>query len=400
LPPGHIRIVTLLRGTGSEANDCKVRAVALDQNPSFIALSYVWGSKLSSKDILLNKRSFKVTVNLFGVLDQLRKVDHDSDLWIDAIAINQSDVSQRNHQVQHITRVFMNASEVYVCIGNKKLQSWFLLDSFNKTYERPQLLVPQALDIMTESLVKTTFRELNTLALEEYWYRIWVVQEVAVCINPILMYGPYQISYQQFSELYQTLAHFPVRRLDITKWKRPLDVGDIEAIQRIMQLGGPFMVPKPRLGPDIQIPIFDVQEWLRQSSRKFCSDPRDYVYGFYSRFSYQVQMLIPVDYAMGLHKVYEYAAEAFIHHTNSPKVACCSRAYPRPSWIPNFQEMSWDNYFSLIHTSNRFPNIAGSQSPLARINRTRQGSILVARGVQIGLVTRHMPVDRSVHFHR
>jgi hypothetical protein len=77
----------------------RVSQVALDTNPNYVALSYVWGDPTVVKSIFLDDKEFKVTVNLFEVLQRLSSTlfNHNdkgapmrmtSPVWIDAISIN------------------------------------------------------------------------------------------------------------------------------------------------------------------------------------------------------------------------------------------------------------------------------------------------------------------------
>ena len=45
--------------------------VSLDDNPSYTALSYVWGSRKSMKPIIVNGQDFLITENLYSVLHHL-----------------------------------------------------------------------------------------------------------------------------------------------------------------------------------------------------------------------------------------------------------------------------------------------------------------------------------------
>ncbi|KAE8444914.1 hypothetical protein EG329_014162, partial [Mollisiaceae sp. DMI_Dod_QoI] len=66
---------------------------------SYDALSYRWGSSLPKRDIVLDGRQVLVRFNLRDALKKLEYAQTERLLWVDAICINQDDISERNHQV-------------------------------------------------------------------------------------------------------------------------------------------------------------------------------------------------------------------------------------------------------------------------------------------------------------
>lgn len=59
----------------------------------------------------------QVTVNLESALRQLRKVDEHVNIWVDALSINQSNVSERTEQVNLMHDIFSSTEEVIVYLG-------------------------------------------------------------------------------------------------------------------------------------------------------------------------------------------------------------------------------------------------------------------------------------------
>jgi hypothetical protein len=73
---------------------------------SYEALSYAWGNTTSPYVISLNGVDFNVGENLFHAFSHLREYDVERVLWVDAICINQSEISERNHQVQQMAYIY------------------------------------------------------------------------------------------------------------------------------------------------------------------------------------------------------------------------------------------------------------------------------------------------------
>ncbi|KAE9368089.1 HET-domain-containing protein, partial [Stipitochalara longipes BDJ] len=118
----EIRLVILESGSRDAPLRCRLIHVSLDDNPEYDALSYVWGD-ISVQDpaILLDGKPFQVGVNLSAALLNIRHEDLDdpkeSRIWIDAICINQTNVTERNQQVQQMDRIYSRAMKVLIWLG-------------------------------------------------------------------------------------------------------------------------------------------------------------------------------------------------------------------------------------------------------------------------------------------
>ncbi|KAK6822884.1 hypothetical protein PG987_014429 [Apiospora arundinis] len=101
-----------------------LRLVDLDDNPSFTALSYVWGEFSSPiRDTIdCNGGKIEVTKNCLSALRHLRKVFGAITIWIDAICINQVETSEKAYQIPLMGQVYSSAQTVYAWLGegNKK----------------------------------------------------------------------------------------------------------------------------------------------------------------------------------------------------------------------------------------------------------------------------------------
>lgn len=92
----QIRLIVLARGALESPIHCTYRVVSLDdQDLSYETLSYVWKDAAGTEPIWVGGEAASVTRSLFGALEQLRQVDCDRTLWIDAICINQGDSAEK-----------------------------------------------------------------------------------------------------------------------------------------------------------------------------------------------------------------------------------------------------------------------------------------------------------------
>lgn len=70
------------------------------------------------EDIMLGNVKHQVTRNLYGALKCLRAAGATHNLWIDALSINQRDEVEKMTQVAMMGRIFEEATEVLVWLGN------------------------------------------------------------------------------------------------------------------------------------------------------------------------------------------------------------------------------------------------------------------------------------------
>lgn len=83
--------------------------------PQYIALSYVWGDATNKVPIMINGKIVQVTRNL---KDALRNFSTTPALvWADALCINQQDISERNQQVNMMSKIYRKAANVTVWLG-------------------------------------------------------------------------------------------------------------------------------------------------------------------------------------------------------------------------------------------------------------------------------------------
>ncbi|KAF2108132.1 heterokaryon incompatibility protein-domain-containing protein, partial [Lophiotrema nucula] len=81
------------------------------------ALSYAWGTSLVPHKIIVDGAPFYVTSNLYSALYELRQMERDRIIWIDAVCINQSDNIEKSTQVQMMRSIYSKASKTIVWLG-------------------------------------------------------------------------------------------------------------------------------------------------------------------------------------------------------------------------------------------------------------------------------------------
>jgi hypothetical protein len=184
--PREIRLVVLLPGSWSDAVACRIITVQLRSSPHYTAASCTWatedGDATKLQTIVVytgvdfqKQSTIRVTTNCLNTLRQLRLAEQTRNVWIDAISIDQSRTSERNHQVGMMDKIYRDAATVDICIHAQ-----------DRDYQGALGLLAPTNSKITElgRLPKDEFQQhahllqLKSLFGLRYFSRVWVIQEV------------------------------------------------------------------------------------------------------------------------------------------------------------------------------------------------------------------------------
>ncbi|KAF2733188.1 HET-domain-containing protein, partial [Polyplosphaeria fusca] len=111
------RLLQLLPGEYDEPITCNLFPIDSVELYEYEALSYVWGQVNNSSIIHVNDWEMLITENLEVALRSLRLEHEPRLLWIDAICINQSSVTEKTSQVAKMGDIYKAAKRVLVFLG-------------------------------------------------------------------------------------------------------------------------------------------------------------------------------------------------------------------------------------------------------------------------------------------
>jgi hypothetical protein len=212
--PGCIRVVNI---DLFERHDlpliCSLQEIDLINGTgyrAFSALSYRWGDGTKPQKITLDDKPVDVGQNLFDFLLHARESGWTRHIWIDALSINQDDLSEKNEQVAKMGEIYSLASSVLVWLGELDGDENFALKEVRDAMERvghawnglPESScrgcdedldlrhrqwkirqLPEAYEERgryqhyTSCLSKRAQRGLVKLLQNPYWRRKWIIQE-------------------------------------------------------------------------------------------------------------------------------------------------------------------------------------------------------------------------------
>ncbi|TGO20353.1 hypothetical protein BPAE_0304g00080 [Botrytis paeoniae] len=118
-PRTEIRILNLLQPINSnpDALHCTLSVAKLEDKPSYEALSYVWGPPVFPERLYLPSGYLSITMSLAPALRQFRYLDHQRQLWVDAVCVNQQDDIEKGYQVRLMPQLYRNTQCALAWLG-------------------------------------------------------------------------------------------------------------------------------------------------------------------------------------------------------------------------------------------------------------------------------------------
>lgn len=211
----EIRLLTLHEGKFQANIRISIHSVPLnpDNPPTYEALSYVWGSPETSIDIQVGLRSLAITKNLAEALPYLRYEDKPRVLWIDAICVNQQDLTERSRQVKRMADLYRLADRVVVWLGPEEkesghglrvmeeLSSQINVDWLRSTMEPRSDHAAQHWSGINQGLPydERSLRAIYSLISYPWFERLWIWQEIHLAnSSAVLMCGCHTILWTSF----------------------------------------------------------------------------------------------------------------------------------------------------------------------------------------------------------
>jgi hypothetical protein len=326
---------------------------SLAQVSVYEALSYIWGAEDNPLQVLIEISTstedmgevlieisgssnppkyakLSVRQNLEGSLRHLRYTDTPRTLWIDAICINQDDISERGEQVSRMKDIFKSAERVMVWIGPATDDSQHAMQTLNYlgrqvVHSKARTCAP-APDAVERTWFQATVRlpfddktwkAIGDLLRRPWFERLWVVQEAHLARKGVFLCGNDELDWLTFR--YAILV-FWYNKASLSSWPST------------MRLIGQLVESMPEKHP--------ISDLLYQVYGRACTDPRDRVYGIHGLFPRSFQKLIQPDYSLTVGDVYKTLVIAHINFCQRlESLRLChpnrSQGIECPSWVPD-----------------------------------------------------------------
>lgn len=435
----YIRLVSLLPGNGRLQLRFHSKSICLDHEalPPFEALSYVWGTrnKPSQAEIVEHgspestccgqkMQIITITQNLATALQHLRDPNKPRTLWIDAICIDQTNSTEKIHQVTFMGEIFQKAERVVIWLGPASDDSDRALSIVEQIGSQvivdwAEFSMSPAPDAQDSSLgnelepFPAYFTNLDAKALEALYDRAWfervrVRQEAAFAKSAVFHAGHTTVDGKFMQNTARCLYHKSIHKRAFANNERDSttmgegSTTDSNPFLRLIGSNRSWLVTA-MCQPAIR--FFPI--WLHYYFEGMhCGDPRDRVYGFLSllRGLDHETLELVLDYQAPVVDCYKNLT---LHHIRSDRslsvLACCSLSYktiatyqcpPKPvdrstnlpSWTPDW---SVD-----LDRNPVYSPILGARPFLASAEYFRD-RVLRVEGLQCGTVDTVSQIDRS-----
>ena len=231
--PRSVRMLRLdeVKGGFRSPIFCTLEEVDLDElHLQFLALSYVLGNPGKLASIFVEGKTLEVGENLRNALLRLRtntlfccnltcpcycetpgpppplgyQFTSPLRLWIDAICINQKDKIEKAEQVGLMKDVYRKASRVIVWLGEDSehtVPGFRMLHGISSLYDLDEAEVKDLVScLVLDDHFRSYWIALGNLLLRPWWYRIWVVQEICLAREALLVCGQYAVDWDHIQK--------------------------------------------------------------------------------------------------------------------------------------------------------------------------------------------------------
>jgi hypothetical protein len=155
--------------------------------------------------IELDDSYLNITYNLHEVLNRFRELTKPRLLWVDAICIDQGSIPERNRQVALMGRIYMQAAEVLIYLGQEQYEREKVPALLKDIREVAPLLNAEKVDIRASKFTLTDYglppqddkRWLPVVLLwiRPWFGRLWVMQECVLSERPIIHCGSWAVNW-------------------------------------------------------------------------------------------------------------------------------------------------------------------------------------------------------------
>ncbi|KAI6091562.1 HET-domain-containing protein [Hypoxylon rubiginosum] len=303
--------IRLLRFRHLQHGNClhgELDSVDLVFCPSFEAISYTWldeegGDNTKTRSIFIGPfwDIIPITANCDSALRLFLSKGHRR-VWIDSVCINQQDPHERTHQVSIMREIYSKASQVLVYLG--------LAANYSD----------EAMEVLREVLRKgdQPNRQLNSAEISglthlfdrRYFFRVWVIQEIAMAKRVTLYCGDNSISLPSFTTL-----RLPPRYIHRVSWLFKYGQGGTS----------------PLTQPD------ELLHLLNTTSGCAASDARDHIFAVLGLIRDGIfEGLVP-DYMLSTEQIYIGVASYLITRHKKTQILLYPKLRSGPhTWIPDW----------------------------------------------------------------
>ncbi|KAE8451449.1 hypothetical protein EG329_004078 [Mollisiaceae sp. DMI_Dod_QoI] len=372
-PKDEIRILILLPPTSPNETElrCKITTAKISDNPIYEAISYCWGAEVFPETIYLPNGTLAITANLAAGLRRFRWKDRPRHIWVDAVCINQNDSKEKCHQVSLMSKIYSNAECVLVWLGEgnpdvhtgiecvRTLASWALQyglqhkDLYTGFHEVSKKLENKHNEIAAALLTLSSKVDYDSLAAffdQDWFMRLWVVQEYVVASKVDIYNGLATLSHEELSQA--------AIMLDLLKKLQNLPCEGAKRVKSGWAGALTFQRDDYCKNRGPPLPLLEI---IFLHKVRICKLDQDRIYGLLALTPKEARPDLEVDYSLSVEDVYTRLAVSYLGkgrleilyyigdtvkynsqvNFESPKESIEKLPRPKlPSWVPNWRSVS------------------------------------------------------------
>jgi len=374
----------------SEDEDIHCHLLHVQRNApgQYQALSYAWGPphERGLGRIYLEGIPHPVTRTMEIALRKLRRKHGQSPLtiWIDALCINQNDDEEKCEQVEMMRTIYQQATEVSIWLGPEDWSprsdlAWHLIKDL---YHCPREL--SSLSSIIQPSRQDEFDALVQFFRRDYFWRIWVVQEVACATNATVYYGSESMPWSGLVEICDKLS-------DARAFLRGVIYHDKPASLFSLMTGGPKNLSLSRRAnlPSSEANAPSLVDLLSMHMSKGSTLQHDKVYGMVG-ISADRDSFGKIDYSRSVRETYIHTAQHIISTTGSLNVICIQQnddnIHGLPSWVTDWERRNLFPTHRVVSLRYRVPEFAAAGSSQSDVSCAHNGTVLIAAGFVIDTI--------------
>ncbi|KAH7095991.1 heterokaryon incompatibility protein-domain-containing protein [Paraphoma chrysanthemicola] len=314
----------------------------LASGDEYVALSYTWGDQSNPESIELNGHITLIGRNLASALRHVRLENGWCTLWADALCIDQQDDVEKSKQVDSMPNIYEAAKSVIVWLGDgfegaEEAFIW-LRDLWNGPEE-----VTSSFDRINALLSPSIAIALERILALPWWRRVWVIQEITVCQEAMVMCGSSWAPISGFvtlANLINTFIHAGKMSNPGCSYATLMPAGQDLLTLAAMRCGWK--------GCDGSVNFRELEALVRITYLRFCAtDARDHFYALLSLAQPTHWLEIKPDYAIDRLTSYLQVTLHMIRRKSSLDILQLGENLRRnpldPSWLPSWDGGSYDS---------------------------------------------------------
>lgn len=297
LESGEFRLLEVFPGQASDPLSGSLVQVHLHQAASYNALSYCWGyHSLPAHKIIISGQPLVIKENLHSALLQLRSSTLARPLWVDEICIDQDNTQDKNAQVQMMGEIYRGAHQVYAWLGVETewtahgMRVLRYLQHGHRKHERP----------FKEMMSPDLIRGLDDIFQRPYFRRLWIVQEIALANEVVLICGSHSFTWQNRVETVLMLAE-GIKLAASLPTETPLGARklDVESLSELLEMQLTF-------GPEVEAQKDEtlLPYLFCETEHRVATDPRDRIYALLGLMGCGDDERLRPDYNLSVEEVF------------------------------------------------------------------------------------------------